>query len=155
MAQSNPVKRIGAFHRAASEKAALETSYRHRVGILSSGQSQAHPLRVTNGFCGNLGLYRGGHTRPLQSLAGWQCRYTHQNATLPILASHLGTAPISIGIKRRGPGLIRPTRRGQLFLVSEMSKDGAVNTNDSASGLIRFTPQESCWCGPNGWGWFA
>ena len=48
------------------------------------------------------------------------------------------------GVKRWGPGLIRLTQRADYIFGSEMSKDGAVNTNDRASGLIRFTPQESC-----------
>lgn len=138
----NPVMRISALVRGVAKKAALGTSYRRRVGNLPSGQSQAHPHRLTSGFCGQSSLYRGGYTRPSESLAGWRSGYTHFNATAQIfLGHHFGDHAHAQRSKTVGARSDPPDEKG---LMSIFIQGCAVNTIERASGLIRFTPQEPC-----------
>ncbi len=144
----NKVRRIGALSWGSYEKAALGTSYRRRVGKLPSGQSQAHPLRLTRGFCGNSVCIVGVTPAPCKASLDSNADIRTFTPQRPdFFGPFWGTTPEhrqAAAVHRSGPGLIRLTRSANYVFGSEMSKDGAVNTNDRASGLIRFTPQESC-----------
>lgn len=149
----NPVMRISALIRGQAKKAALGTSYRRRVGCLPSGQSQAHPHRLTSGFCGSSSLYLGGYTRPSKSLAGWQFGYTHFNATAQFFLGHqFGDHAHTQRSKTVGARSDPPS---QMRLMLNLVHGCAVNKIERASGLIRLHTAVTLLCGPNGWGSFA
>lgn len=148
MESDNPVMRISALVRGVAKKAALGTSYRRRVGL--TFRTKPSPPALPNEQILRLfSLYRGGYTRPSESIAGLQSGYTHFKATAHfILGHHLGDhahaqRSKTVGARSDPPNGIKPIQ------------GCAVNTNDRASGLIRFTQGESLLCGPNGWGDFA
>ena len=148
----NPVMRISALHRGQAKKAALGTSYRRRVGL--TFRTKPSPPAPPNERKSRLfSLYRGGYTRPSESLAGWQSGYTHLQSHGPIfLGHHFGDHAHAQRSKTVGARSDPPCRK-RLIPISVYGC--AVNTNDSASGLTRFTQSGILLCGPNGWGDFA
>ena len=70
----NLVMRVGAFPEVQSEKAALGESYRTEFVPVKAIPAKSVVL--------SQGTETMGVTRPLQSLAVWQCRYTSNSATI-------------------------------------------------------------------------
>lgn len=148
----NPVMRISALHRGQAKKAALGTSYRRRVG-LTFRTKPSPPAPPNERMLRLFSLYRGGYTRPSESLAGWQSGYTHLKRHGPIFLGHqFGDHAHAQRSKTVGARSDPPCRKR---LIPISVHGCAVNTNDRASGLIRFHAAGILLCGPNGWGDFA
>ena len=126
--QINPVMRIGAFTVGLSEKAALGRSYRYRVAPCVSGQSQ-NPQRASFS---------------LKERISWGCH--------PPLAKARWMLMQIYALKRHGQncfGHIADHERTQasshcptVGATTDPRYGCAVNTKESASRLIRFTPSK-------------
>lgn len=111
-AKPQQVTRIGAFTLGPAKKAALGTDAHRRYAVKSNPTKSLAPSDRAETV---------GVTRPLQSLAGWRCRYTR-----------LMPRPSFDGQMRP-----RQTNRSTVGAPADPRYGCAVITVESASGLVR------------------